>query len=180
VKTSGASLLETLHDMDLLKVFRLEQWDAQEVSIGRHTVLSYDLVTPKATVKAVVWAAGPRLFHMSASNSYCERVAERILDCAERHYFRVPDARKIAVIPADFSPVASFDNVVIVAPEVNLFAHLSEPLENAIYLVAPAYKSEFTNGMSVKDFRHQIGRKDGWRVYIYRWNRPEKTSPSWD
>jgi len=166
--------------MDLLKVFRREQWDACEVPVGRHTVLTYDLVTPRETVKAVVWAGGPRLFHMSARNSYSDQVAERILNCAESLHLRVPDAGKIAVIPVDFSPVANFDNIVVVAPEVDLFAHLSEALRKAIYLVAPAHKSEFTDGMSAKDFRHQIGRKDGWRVYIYRWNRLEKTSPSWD
>jgi hypothetical protein len=166
--------------MDLLNIFRREQWDAHEVSIGHHTALTYDLVTPRETVKAIVWAGGPSLFHMSASNSYCDQVAVRILDCAESRTLRLPDPGRIAVTPVDFSPVANFDDVVVVGPEANLFAHLSEALRKAIYLVAPAYKSEFQHGMSAKDFRHQIGRKDGWRVYIYRWNRIEKTSPSWD
>jgi hypothetical protein len=43
-------------------------------------------------------------------------------------------------------------------------------------LVTPALTMKYL----VKDFRHQIGRKDGWRVPLYRWDRIEKTSPSWD
>ena len=87
---------------------------------------------------------------------------------------------EVLVLNAQFiAPNIGFDSVVVAPPEVELFNHWPMELHSRVYLVAPAYKSEFKDGSTARDFRHQIGRKDGWRVPIYNWNRSEKTAPSW-
>jgi hypothetical protein len=51
-----------------LAAFKQEQWDAIEITIGRHKVLTYDVVTPRQLVQCVVWSAKDgRLFQTSAS-----------------------------------------------------------------------------------------------------------------
>lgn len=167
--------------MDLLEAFRAEQWDAQEVVIGDQNALEYEIVTPRETTKCIVIpGVRGRLYHFSASNSYSEQIATIIAGALKEASLTNSRPSVVAVIPVNFKEAAKFDRVVVAPPEIELFNHLSDGLKKVIYLVAPAYASEFTDGMSARDFRHQIGRKDGWRVYVYRWNRIEKTSPSWD
>ena len=167
--------------MDHLDAFKAEQWDAQEGVIAGERTLHYEIVTPRETVKCIAWDGGDgRLFHTSASNSHEEDIAQIIVRCLKAAALSGSRLTSVAVLAADFHGAAKFDRVVVAPPEVELFNHLSEELRKAIYLVAPAYASEFSDGMSARDFRHQIGRKDGWRVYVYRWNRVEKTGPSWD
>lgn len=167
--------------MNHLDAFKAEQWDAEECALAGEKALRYEIVTPRESVKCIVWeGTDGRLFHLSASNSYDERVAERIIDCVKAVTLSASQDPSIEVVAGNFEGVAKFNKVVIASPEVELFNHLSEQLQNSIYLVAPSYASEFSHGMSARDFRHQIGRKDGWRVYVYRWDRIEKTAPSWD
>jgi len=117
---------------------------------------------------------------MSASNSFSEELAETILEQLEATDLSSLQPGKIKVVSANFQPSSKFETVVIAPPEIQLFGHLSEKLRVKIYVVAPAFKSEFNDGSSAKEWRQQIGRKDGWRVYVYRWNRVEKTAPSWE
>ena len=167
--------------MDLLETFRAEQWDAQEVIIGGQKCLWYEMITPKETVKCtVVPGLDGQLYHFSARDSYSEQIAAIIAGALKEASLATLHPDTVSVVPVNFQEAAKFDRIVIVPPAVQLFNHLSEELRKAIYLVAPAYASEFTDGMSAKEFRHQIGRKDGWRVQVYRWDRTEKTSPSWD
>jgi hypothetical protein len=164
----------------LIDDFRRAQWDAEPRVIGRHDVLYYEMLTPSAQAKCLVWpGASDHLFHTSAWNSYNEKLAELILDRCSVRSDELPK-EKLIVLPGDFGAVSQFEAVVVAPPSVRLFDHLPEPISSKIYLVAPAFRSEFTSQMSAKDFRHQIGRKDGWRVYVYRWDRTEKTQPSWD
>lgn len=167
--------------LNLLEAFKAEQWDAQEVVIGDQGALEYEIVTPRETIKCMVMPGeGGRLYHFSASNSYSEQIATIIAGALKETSPGNLRPGTVAVIPVNFKAAAEFDRLVVAPPEIGLFNHFSEELRQAIYLVAPAYASEFSDGMSAKDFRHQIGRKDGWRVHVYRWNRIEKTSPSWD
>jgi hypothetical protein len=167
--------------LEPLAAFKQVQWDAVETTIGRHSVLMFDMVTPRESAKCLVWAApGGRLFQASAWNSYSQPLAERLLDhCAALDLSTLVPG-KVTVCEAGFQPNGNFETVVIAPPEIALFEHLPGNLQSSMHLVVPAYRSEFTDGMSAKDFRHQIGRKDGWRVPVYRWNRVEKTSPSWE
>lgn len=167
--------------MDLMEAFRAEQWDAQEVIIGGQKCLEYEIVTPRETVKCTVVPGGDgQLYHFSASNSDSAQIAAIIVGALKKAALAKPHPSAVTVIPVNFKDAAKFDRIVIAPPAIQLFNHLSEDLRKAIYLVAPAYASEFTDGMSAKEFRHQIGRKDGWRVHVYHWDRTEKTSPSWD
>lgn len=63
--------------LDQLAAFKQEQWDAVEITIGRHSVLTFDIVTPRESVMCLVWAAEDgRLFQTSASDSYSAPLAE--------------------------------------------------------------------------------------------------------
>lgn len=167
--------------MELLEVFKQEQWDAVEITIGRHNVLAFDVETPREAVKCLVWFSGEgRLFQTSASNSYSEVIAERLLDCFNAIDLSQLQPGKITVADARFQPASEFEVLAIAPPEIALFDHLPEDLRARMHLVVPAYRSEFQDGMSARDFRHQMGRKDGWRVHVYRWNRLEKTAASWE
>jgi hypothetical protein len=114
-----------------------------------------------------------------AWHSYDDELAELIVDRCKLRGDELPQ-EKLVVLPTDFRPATGFEAVVVAPPGIRLFDHLPESISSRIYLVAPAFMSEFNNQMSAKDFRHQIGRKGGWRVYVYRWDRSEKTQPSWD
>jgi hypothetical protein len=122
---------------------------------------------------------GDSRFHTMAWHSYDEKLAELIVDRCKLRSDELPK-EKLVVLPTDFRATSPFEAVVIAPPSVRLFDHLPEPISSKVYLAAPAFMSEFTNQMSAKDFRHQVGRKDGWRVYVYRWDRKEKAQPSWD
>lgn len=167
--------------MNILEAFKLEQWDAKEEFIGQHAVLTFNVVTPREAVKCVVWAPDEKhIFHMSASNSFNHELAELILDhCKGIDPSSLP-VGKVKVVPTNFGSTSKFETVVVAPPEIDLFGHLAQELRSKLYLVSPAFKSEFRDGISAKDWRHQIGRKDGWRVYVYKWDRPEKTAPSWN
>lgn len=167
--------------MEPLEAFKREQWDSVEVNVGQHKVLSFDVVTPKESVRCLVWSSEDRrLFQASASNSYSENIAERLLDCFNAIDLSKLRPDKVTVTDASFQPAGGFEVLAIAPPEIALFDHLPEDLRSRMHLVVPAYRSEFQDGMSARDFRHQMGRKDGWRVNVYRWNRLEKTSPSWE
>ncbi len=166
--------------MDAMAVFKAEQWDAREIAIGACTGLEYDVVTPSESVKCLVWPGeGGCLYHLSASNSYSERIAEAIVGHLAKRAVPIGQTGDVAVMPFAFDEAVKFDRIVVAGPEVRLFEHLSEDLRKRMYFVAPAYACEFTDGMSAREFRHQLGRKDGWRVPVYRWDRAEKTRPSW-
>lgn len=167
--------------MKPLDTFKQEQWDAVETAIGRHSVLMFDIETARETVTCLVWGSKDgRLFQAMASNSYSSSLAELLLDhCTVVDSSKLSPGR-VAIVDASFQPVSNFEIMAIAPPEIGLFGHLSEDLRSRMHLVVPAFRSEFKDGMSASEFRHQIGRKDGWRVSAYRWDRVEKTSPSWD
>jgi len=121
-----------------------------------------------------------KIFQASASNSYSEPIAALLLDHFNTIDLSTLQAGNVTVFEKSFEPAGHFEAFVIAPPEIGLFDHFSEDIRARMHLVIPAFKSEFKSGMSANEFRHQIGRKDGWRVYLYRWNRLEKTSPSWD
>ena len=168
-------------DLEPLAAFRSVQWDAVEAVIGRHSVLTYEVETPRESVRCLVWGTEDgRLFQTSASNSYVEPLAESLLD----RFTAIDTSRlrpgEVSVVDAEFLPVSRFEVLVIAPPEIAIFGHLPEDVRSRMHVVAPAFRSEFKDGMSVREYRHQVGRKDGWRVHVYRWDRLEKTSPSWE
>ena len=165
--------------MEPLAAFRSEQWDAVEAVIGHRRVLTFDIKTPREWKKCIVWGTEDgRLFQTSASNSFSEPIAELILErCKAIDSLQLPPA-KVAVMDTVYAPVSSFEATVIAPPEIAQFDHLRENIRTRMHLVAPAFRSEFRDGMSAKEFRHQLVRKDGWRVPIFRWDRLEKTAPS--
>ena len=166
--------------MSLLDLFKQEQWDALPVAVGPFQALAYDVVMPKDKVRCLVWEGpgGGHLFHTSALNSFSDGVAEVVVGRCQLAAPDLPD-ENLVVLDSEFGDTAPFETVVVAPPSIALFEHLSEPVRSHMYVVAPAYHSEFNTQMSGKDFRHQMGRKDGWRVYVYRWDRPEKKAPSW-
>jgi hypothetical protein len=167
--------------MSLLDQFKTEQWDAVEERIADIPVLRYEVTTPRENVKCLVWEGpdGGYLFHTAASNSFNEQIAADIVANCQLVASDLP-GEHIRTIPVTFQPESSFEIVAVAPPAVQLFDHLSDPVKSKMYLVAPAYRSEFHDRMTAKDFRHQMGRKDGWRVHIYRWARTQRTAPAWD
>lgn len=163
--------------MDLRSAFVKEQWDAENDQIGNHSVLRYELRTPRATTERVAIVLDRCIVHLSAESSFHAGIAEILLDAAMNHIYEAQ--RLLAVTETNYAPYAKFTRSVFIPPEAGLFDHFSEPLRSCMFLAVPSYASEFANGMSIKDFRHQIGRKDGWRVNVYRWDRLEKIKPSW-
>lgn len=167
--------------MSLLQSFAKEQWDAVPLSIAGIHCLSYDIDTPRTKTHCVVWESpdGAGLFHTAAADSFEPAIAEVIVQSCQLFAADFPSTY-VQVLETSFNDTQPFETVVVAPTSIALFDHLSEPMKSKIYLVAPAYRSEFHEKMDGRDFRHQIGRKDGWRVYVYRWNRPEKKAPSWD
>lgn len=163
--------------MSLRSLFLKEQWDATEDHIGEHSVLRYAVETPSHVVECVVLVVDEQwIVHIAAEDSFNSDVARIALDQVRRVDFSLPT---VSVVPTDYSPHAQFICTTFAPPAIQLFDHLSEEMRSRVILAAPSYGSEFKDGMSAKDFRHQIGRKDGWRVQVYRWDRAERHEPSW-
>jgi hypothetical protein len=163
--------------MNLRSLFLKEQWDATEERIGEHAVLRYPIEMPSLTVECVVLVVDERwIVHLSAEEGFDSEVAGIALDQVRRAEF---SPTLVSVVATDYSPHARFTHTAFAPPAVRLFDHLSEELRSKVILAAPGYGSEFKDGMTAQDFRHQIGRKDGWRVRLYKWDRAEKQAPSW-
>jgi hypothetical protein len=163
--------------VNLRDLFLKEQWDATEDLIGEHSVLRYALETPSRVVQCVAYVVDEQwIIHMAAEDSFNSDVARTALDQIRRVDFSLST---VSVVTTDYSPHAQFSCTTFAPPDIQLFNHFSEDVRSKIIFAAPSYDSEFKKGMSVKDFRHQIGRKDGWRVRVYRWDRIEKHAPSW-
>lgn len=163
--------------MNLRNAFLKEQWDATESRIGEHSVLRYAIETPSHVVECVVLVVDEQwIVHMAAEDSFDSDVARIALDQARHVDLSLPT---VSVVATDYSPRTQFTHTTFASPDIQLFGHLSEEIHSRVVLAAPCYGSEFKDGMSAKDFRHQIGRKDGWRVRLYRWDRAEKHEPSW-
>jgi hypothetical protein len=166
--------------MSLLSQFKREQWDAEPISFGDVDALAYDATMPNDVVRSVVWEGpnGSCLFQTSALNSFRDELAAAIVaevNCTSMNL----SLDSVTVLESSAKGMAPFDAIALAPPSIGLFEHLSEDLRSHVYLVVPAYRSEFNGGMTGKDFRHQMGRKDGWRVQVYRWDRVEKKAPSW-
>jgi hypothetical protein len=163
--------------MTLRSMFLKEQWDATEDHLGEHPILRYAVETPSHVVECVVLVVDEQwIVHMAAEDSFNGDVARIALDQARHVDLSLPT---VSVIATDYSPHAQFTHTAFAPPAIQLFDHLSEEVRSRVVLAAPSYGSEFKEGMPAKDFRHQIGRKDGWRVRVYRWDRAEKHEPSW-
>jgi hypothetical protein len=163
--------------VSLHSLFLKEQWDATDDYIGEHPVLRYALETPSHVVECIAHVLDEQwIVHMAAEDSFNSDVARIALNQLRRVNF---SQATVSVIATNYSPHAPFTCTTFAPPDVHLFNHFSEELRSKIILAAPSYESEFKNNMSVKDFRHQIGRKDGWRVRVYRWDRTEKLAPDW-
>lgn len=166
--------------MSLLSQFKREQWDAESIALGDVNGLAYDATMLNDVVRSVVWEGlnGSCLFQTSALNSFRNELAGAIVaevDCASMNL----SLDSVIVLESMAKGMAPFDAIAVAPPSIGLFEHLSEELRSHMYLVVPAYRSEFKGGMTGKEFRHQMGRKDGWRVQVYRWDRVEKKAPSW-
>jgi len=162
---------------NLRSLFLKEQWDATEERIGEHAVLRYPIEMPGHTVECVALVVDERwIVHLSAEDGFDSQVARIALDQAKRVEL---SRTAVSVVATDYSPFAPFTLTAFAPPAVRLFDHLSEKLRSKVILAAPGYDSEFKDGMTAQDFRHQIGRKDGWRVRLYKWDRAEKHAPSW-
>lgn len=163
--------------MNLRSLFLREQWDATEGYLGEHAVLRYTVETSSYVLECVVLVVDEQwIVHMAAEDSFNSDVARIALDQVKHVDLSSPT---VSVVATDYSPHAQFTHTTFAPPAIQLFDHLSEEMRSRVILAAPSYASEFKDGMSAKDFRHQTGRKDGWRVRVYRWDRAEKHEPSW-
>jgi hypothetical protein len=167
--------------VSVLERFKKEQWDAVATQIASAAVLVYHVDMPIGRVTSVVWESLDRLclFHASALNSYGDLIAAALVAHCQFTTQQLPVDR-LLVDNVDFGETCEFDTVVVAPPAVGLFNHLSAELNTHMFWVAPAYRSEFNANMNVKDFRHQLARKDGWRVHADRWDRKEKKAPTWN
>ena len=167
--------------MTLVTLFKEQQWDAVEETLGKHRVFSYMLVTRISSEKRITLFVDDRyMIHLFARDGFDSRLAEFILDTISKTDCLALPSSAIALFPAAFPKPFAFEGVVVVPHAAAILAHWPEELQAASYLAIPAYKSEFADGMSLREFRHQIGRKDGWRVPYYKWSRAEKKNPSWE
>ena len=166
---------------DLATTLREVQPDVAVGIVGGHEVFRFQQVTPAQTFEAVVKEVDGRLIELTARDSFDERLAAFLLDMAAQVGLPGPRARTIRVAAAQFPPPWEFGAVVVVPPVVaKRFEHESTALQRVTYWVVPAFAGEFTNGADGAAFWHQLGRKDGWRSVVVRWDRSRKTQPVFD
>jgi hypothetical protein len=160
--------------MTLLQAFQRFQWDAEPTRLGNHDLLIHVVETPTTCDKWLTKCTQNQyLLHTTAEDSFDERVAVCIFDAIENIDFASIPRNSVTVVPVEFPAPYQFDRIVVVPPEAGRMGHFGE-FQRHSFGAYPAYASEFSHGMSLRDFASQFTRKDGFRVYLFRWNRQEK------
>jgi hypothetical protein len=163
---------------ELIKVWP----DATRCLLSSHEVFRHRDEVPAHKYEALIKPmAGPRLIIVTARDSFDDRLAVFLLDCADEGRLPALGSAKIAVIAAKFPKPWSFECVVVVPPKIaGRFDHQSAQLKRITYWVVPAFAFEFRNGEDGDGFWIQIRRRDGWKVDVMRWDRSRKSEPVWD
>jgi hypothetical protein len=167
---------------DVAAELRAVQPDGEWVALGRHQVYRFRIETPAHTFESVVADAGAgRLVQLTARDSFDERLAVFLLDQVLGAELPGPRSRTIRVAEAAFPGPWRFEAVVVAPPPVaRRFEGQSAALQRATYWAVPAFAGEFADRAGGAAFWHQLGRKDGWRSVVVRWDRPRKTRPVFD
>ncbi|MEM7164428.1 MAG: hypothetical protein AAF581_03135 [Planctomycetota bacterium] len=155
--------------------------ECSELQIGSHRVVRYTLSVPAFTFESVLMPLrSGTVVQLIARDSFDGRLAEFLLDqCAG--LAEAPDSTTLTVHTSKFPTPWQFDTVVVAPPSAaNRFEHQSESLNRVTYWCIPAFTGEFAHGDNPDQFRHQVGRKDGWRLPVTRWDRSPKTERSYD
>ena len=161
--------------MSSLSEFKECQWDAEEIVLGRHEALTFSFVMPAFTQKMVVTEfANGKLLQASAKSGYSDELVTFLFDQKHQIDFSGIKKDEIFVREFDFPAGVAFTKIVVHPPVAPCFRHFPEKLQAILYYIAPVYDSEFSVGMTVRDYAHQIGRKDGYRVHTVEWNREMK------
>jgi len=166
---------------DFATTLREVQPDVVVCFVGGHEVFRFQQVTPAHTFESVVKEVDGRLIELTARDSFDERLAAFLLDMAAEVGLPGPRIRTIRVAATEFPPPWEFGAIVVVPPEIaKRFEQESGALQRFTYWLLPAFDGEFTDGADGAAFWHQLGRKDGWRSVVVRWDRSRKTRPVFD
>src|SRR5687767_11466697 len=111
--------------MQLIDLFKKEQWDAQPLTLGELSVLAFDVVMPSRTVRCLVWesADGTHLFHTSAQDGFSEDVAYVVVkQCLA--IGGSPSYDRVTVVDSNFGSACEFETVCIAPPSAGPYEHL--------------------------------------------------------
>ena len=155
---------------------------AQETAIGRHRVFRYVTKTPAHTFESVLLVQNDsRLLQLIARDSFDDSLASFLLDQLVEHPEAVLDGEALTVTAVTFPAAWAFDCIVVVPPRVaKRYEGRSDYLRERVYWAFPAFCGEFLPGDGSKEFWHQLGRKDGWRIHVIDWRRTPKKVKVWD
>jgi hypothetical protein len=163
------------------ELLRLEP-TAELTTLSGLEVYRYQTVVPAFTFEVAVHftVAGNGLV-VKAKSGWRDEIVEDIL----AHALSIPNAafmsNGMTVVPCRLRSSAPFEQLVFLPPHVaRCYVHQSDTLQRKCAWVFPAYTGEFSTGLSLEDFLHQINRRDGWRIDVAKWDRRRKTEPSWE
>ena len=155
---------------------------AREAAIGRHGVLRYSTKTPAHTFESVLLVLDDsRVLQLVARDSFDDALAAFLLDQLVANRQALDDEAALTVFAASFPEPWTFDCVVVAPPTIaKRFDGRSGYLRERVYWAFPAFRDEFSPDDGAKEFWHQLGRKDGWRIHVVDWRRTPKTAKAWD
>jgi hypothetical protein len=167
---------------DLVAELLVVRPDAAATTLGGHEVFRVRDETPAHRFESVIKRLdGSRLIELTARDSFDARLAKFLLDRAAEVELPTRGSVTIRVFPIRFPARWTFECVVVAPPRVaKRFEHESVSLRRATYWVVPAFQGEFDDRAGGDAFWHQLGRKDGWRSVVVRWDRSRKTRPVFD
>ncbi len=168
--------------LDFAKLLKDVRSKGMECNVGGKSVFRYTISTPAHKFESVIADMGSgRLVELTARDSFDDRLAAFLL--ARLAKCEPPGLRSktIRVINTPFPEPWSFSAVVIVPPIVaKRFEHESAVLQKRTYWAVPAFDGEFADMADGASFWHELGRKDGWRIVVVRWNRTRKLECDFD
>lgn len=156
--------------MLLLQEFRRLEPDAQQVSLGSHTVWTWHTVVPAFTFDNLLCLqSDQRAIEIKARKGFAINVAHALLDLVVQAGAFDLGAKTISVLPWPGSP-HGFDQAVIAPPTVaHCFLHESEILERACFWAFPSFSGEFKTGQNEEAFEATIRRAG--EVHVVEWDR---------
>jgi hypothetical protein len=119
-----------------------------------------------------------RLITTMARDSYREQAALWLLRRARSMLTELKHPPKRILCDDNIYPghgreeLGRFDRLVVLPPTYwRNFKGESPMLEECTWMVQPTFGIELDGDLTVEQFQHRIGRKDGWRIDLLNWNR---------
>ncbi len=168
--------------MSLLRELKKARPDAIRLKLDSHSVYRFDDVTPAHTHVSILKLRNPKwIVQLTSRDSYCDDLAIFLLEQIDRLKMNNLYPDRLSVTNVTYPAPWKFETVVVVPPLIwNGFKNKSAALTAATFWAVPAFASDFLDGNDGKAFRHQLCRKDGWRIHPIDWNRERKTSKKYD